>query len=126
MSPNIQRPRTLRPTGDFMRRAGFACFAVATGSTILTLALLAEAVSIRGVVQDGSKEPVAGAAVYLVPAADVAKLARPPSIEIRKDVPNDEPLEDSLAANRDRYAKGTTDATGAFTISGVAHRKYLV
>jgi len=111
-----------------MRKSGCTWFAVAAAWAILALAPVAEAatVAVRGVVQDGSKQPVAGAAVYLVPAADVAKLAKPPSIEIRKDVPNDEPLEDSLAANRDRYAKGTTDATGAFTISGVADGKYFV
>jgi hypothetical protein len=95
---------------------------------MLALAWLAEAkvVTVKGVVQDGSKQPVAGAAVYLVPAADVAGLAKPPSIEIRKDVTNDEPMEDNLAANRDKYLKGTTDRNGAFTISGVADGKYFV
>ncbi len=111
-----------------MRRGGLTWFAVAAASAILALAPLAEAkaVTVRGAVQDGSKQPVAGAVVYLVPAADVAKLAKPPSIEIRKDVPNDEPMEDNLAANRDRYLKGTTDKNGAFTIAGVADGKYFV
>ncbi len=99
-----------------------------TAGMILALAQSAAAkpVTVRGVVQDGSKQPVAAAAVYLVPAADVARLAKPPSIDIRKDVPNDEPMEDNLAANRDTYRKGTTDRTGAFTISGVADGKYFV
>jgi hypothetical protein len=102
--------------------------AAATGSAILTLAPAAEAktLTVKGVVQDGSKQPVAAAVVYLVPAGDVAKLAKPPSIEIRKDVSNDEPMEDNLAANRDKYLKGTTDKNGAFTISGVADGKYFV
>ncbi len=107
----------------------FTWAAVVTASVILTLLATTgakAAVTVNGVVQDGSKQPVAGAAVYLVPAADVVKLAKPPSIEIRKDVPNDEPMEDNLAANRDRYAKGTTDKNGAFTISGVADGKYFV
>jgi hypothetical protein len=111
-----------------MRKGACTWVAVATASGLLALAPLAEAktVTVRGVVQDGSKQAVAGAAVYLVPAADVAKLAKPVSIEIKKDVPNDEPLEDSLAANRDKYAKGTTDKSGGFTISGVADAKYFV
>lgn len=81
---------------------------------------------VKGVVQDGSKQAVAAAVVYLVPAGDVAKLAKPPSIEIRKDASNDEPMEDNLAANRDTYRRGTTDKNGAFTISGVAAGKYFV
>jgi len=111
-----------------MRNRGSMWVVVATGSTILALAPVAgaKAATVRGAVQDGSKQSVAGAAVYLVPAADVAKLAKAPSIEIRKDVPDDEPLEDSLAANRARYPKGTTDKNGAFTISGVADGKYFV
>jgi predicted CXXCH cytochrome family protein len=101
---------------------------VAAAAAVLALALLteAEAVTIRGIVQDGSKQPVVGAAVYLVPSADVARLAKAPSIEIRKDVPNDEPMEDNLAANRDKYLKGTTGKDGAFAIPGVADGKYFV
>ena len=111
-----------------MRTLAVTWLAVGTGSAVLTLAPLAEAqtLTVRGAVQDGSKEAVAGATVYLVPAADVAKLAKQPSIEIRKDVPNDEPMEDSLAAGRDKYLKGTTDRNGSFSISGVADGKYFV
>ena len=102
--------------------------AIAAAVLIVALASLAEAkaVTVTGTVHDGSKQPVAGAAVYLVPAADVVKLAKPPSIEIRKDVPNDEPMDDNLAMNRDTYHKGTTDRSGAFTVSGVADGKYFV
>lgn len=111
-----------------MREREFAWAAAATLAAILAFAPPAESkvVTVRGVVQDGSKQGVAGAAVYLVPAADVARLAKPPSIEIRKDVPNDEPMEDTLAANRDKYSRGTTDKNGTFTISGVAEAKYFV
>jgi hypothetical protein len=110
-------------------RNAFTRSALVTASVILTLLAATDAkaaAAIKGVVQDGSKQPVAGAVVYLVPAADVLNLAKPPSIEIRKDVPNDEPMEDNLAANRDRYAKGTTDKNGAFTISGVPDGRYFV
>jgi len=81
---------------------------------------------VKGVVQDGSRQAIPAAVVYLIPAGDVAKLAKPPSIEIRRDAPNDEPMEDNLAANRDTYRQGTTDRNGAFTISGVAAGKYFV
>jgi hypothetical protein len=69
---------------------------------------------------------VAGAAVYLVPAADVEKLRKEASIEIRANVDNDEPMEDTLATGRDKYRKGVTDQTGAFTISEVEGGKYFV
>jgi predicted CXXCH cytochrome family protein len=100
---------------------------VAATAVVLAVAPLAAATAatVRGVVQDGSKQPVAAAVVYLVPASDVAKLWTSPSMEIRKDVPNDEPMEDNLAANRDRYARATTDAKGTFTITGVPDGKYF-
>lgn len=97
--------------------------------TINTLAFDAaaqKAVAIKGVVRDGSQQAVAKATVFLIPAEDVAKLAKPPSIEIRKDVANDEPMEDNLAANRDRYRSAVTNQKGAFTISKVAQGKYFV
>jgi predicted CXXCH cytochrome family protein len=82
--------------------------------------------AVAGTVQDGSKQPVAGATVYLVPAAEVAKLAKAPSIEIRRDVDNDEPMEDTLATNRDKYQQGKTDQKGAFSIAKVVDGKYFV
>lgn len=81
---------------------------------------------VKGTVQDGSKQVVAGATVYLVPAADVEKLHKQPSIEIRANVDNDEPMEDTLVTGRDKYQKGTTDPKGAFTIGQVAEGKYFV
>src|SRR3972149_1787202 len=99
-----RRSRPSRPVEGLMRKSGCTGFAVAAAWAILALAPVAEAatVAVRGVVQDGSKQPVAGAAVYLVPAADGAKLAKPPAIEIRKARPTGQA------------------AAGAFTISGVA------
>ena len=47
-------------------------------------------------------------------------------IEIKRDSKNDEPLEDSLAANRDKYTKAITDAKGNFTIAKIADGKYFV
>ena len=86
----------------------------------------AAAATVRGAVSDGSKQPIANATVYLVPAADVEKLAKPPSIEIKRNSPNDEPMEDNLAANRDKYQKGMTDKKGNFSIRKVANGKYFV
>ncbi|MFZ5762379.1 MAG: cytochrome c3 family protein [Thermodesulfobacteriota bacterium] len=111
-----------------MKAMGVARLVCVTAATVLAVAPTATAKegAVRGVVKDGSQQAVAGAMVYLVPAADVVKLGKAPSIEIRKDVPNDEPLEDNLATGRDKYAKGTTDKKGAFTIGKVADGKYFV
>ena len=97
-------------------------------AAIIAFAQLAasQEMPVKGVVQDGSSQAVEGAAVYLVPAADVEKLRKEPSIEIRANVDNDEPMEDTLATGRDKYPKGITDQTGAFTISAVEEGKYFV
>ena len=104
-------------------------FALVAACGLLSFAPVAEAkkgaAMVKGVVQDGSKQPVAGAAVFLIPAGDVEKLAKAPSIEIKKDTPNDEPMEDNLANNRDKYQKGMTDKKGNFSIK-VADGKYFV
>lgn len=83
-------------------------------------------VLIKGMVSDGSRQPVANATVYLVPADDVAKLAKAPSIDIKKNVPNDEPLEDNVAANRDKYLKGITNTLGSFSIKNVPNGKFFI
>lgn len=112
-----------------MKSYGFARFALLAACGLLSFVPLAEAkkgeAMVKGVVQDGSKQPVAGAAVYLIPAADVEKLAKAPAIDIKKDTPNDEPMEDSLATNRDKYQKGMTDKKGKFSVK-VADGKYFV
>lgn len=96
-------------------------------TAILAMAPLgAWAQSIKGTVLDGGKRAVASATVYLVPAADVAKLGKAPSKDIRRDVGDDEPMEDSLATNRDKYPNGVTNSKGQFTIAKAAAGKYFV
>lgn len=113
-----------------VKQCGFTRLLLAAACGLLLLAPLAEAKkeapAVKGVVRDGSKQPIANAAVYLIPAADVEKLGKAPSIEIKRNTPNDEPMEDSLAANRDKYAKGTTSKTGNFAIPKVKDGKYFV
>lgn len=96
---------------------------------LISAAFSAEAakagLTVKGTVTDASGAKVAKAAVYLIPAADVEKLASTP-IEIKKGSTNDEPLEDALAAGKDGYMKAETDKAGAFKISGVAKGRYFV
>jgi hypothetical protein len=68
---------------------------------------------------------VANATVWLIPAGDVAAMGKTP-IEIKKDSPNDEPLEDNLAANRGRYLKAKSNANGEFSVADVPGGKYFV
>src|SRR3972149_6619287 len=74
----------------------------------------AAATTVKGAVTDGSKQPIAGAAVYLIPAADVEKLGKASPIDRKINSPNDEPMEDTLAPNRDKYHRGMTDRRGNF------------
>lgn len=84
-----------------------------------------ESALFKGVVQDASGQPVAGATVFLIPSTDVEAMAKNPP-EIKKDSPNDELFEDNLAANRDKYLKTTTDKKGYFRIAKVAEGNYFV
>ena len=86
----------------------------------------AAAVAVKGAVSDGSKQPIANAAVYLIPAADVVNLGKASPINRKINSPNDEPMEDTLAPNRDKYQKATTDGKGNFSIPKVADGKYFV
>lgn len=110
---------------NFQLKVGLArMFATAV---LALVPLLAWAQTVKGTVTDGSGDrAVASATVYLVPAADVAKLGKAPSGVIRRNVDDDEPMEDSLANNRDKYAHGVTNARGAFKIDKVAAGKYFV
>jgi len=47
-------------------------------------------------------------------------------IEIKKDAKNDEPLEDNLAANRERYLKAKSGAAGEFSVAAVPSGKYFL
>lgn len=82
-------------------------------------------VTVKGVVEDVSGQKVGNATVWLIPAADVVAMAITP-IEIKKDATNDEPLEDNLAANRDRYFKAKSSAKGKFSVAGVTGGKYFL
>ncbi|MBI5330462.1 MAG: hypothetical protein HZB71_07610 [Betaproteobacteria bacterium] len=81
--------------------------------------------AIKGVVQDRDGRKVANATVWLIPAADVAAMGKTP-IEIKKDAKNDEPLEDNLNANRERYAKGKSGPDGEFNVVGETGGKYFL
>ncbi len=74
--------------------------------------------TVKGVIEDRDGTKVANATVWLIPAGDVAAMGKTP-IEIKRDARNDEPLEDNLAANRDRYLKGKSGADGSFSVAGV-------
>ena len=101
-------------------------FLVAMGVSILAVTpAMAAGVTVNGVVKDGSKQAVANATVYLIPAADVAAMAKT-AMEIKKNAANDEPMEDSLAANKDKYKKGVSGKQGNFTIKDVAEAKYFL
>jgi predicted CXXCH cytochrome family protein len=82
--------------------------------------------TVKGAVMDASKQPVAKAVVFLVPASDVAALYRKPPFDVVRNSPNDEPFEDTLAANKDKYLRGTTNTKGAFSISKVPEGKWFV
>ena len=109
---------------NIRKGTSFFRLAVAALAALAPLGVWAQAIS--GTVMDGGKRAVSGATVYLVPAADVAKLAKAPSFNIRRNVDNDEPMEDNLAVNRDKYAQGVTDGKGAFTIAGAGSGKFFV
>lgn len=80
---------------------------------------------LNGVVQDASGQKIEKAVVYLIPAADVEAMAKKP-VEVKQNSSNDEPLEDNLAANIDKYKKGTTGKNGSFKISGIGTGKYFI
>ena len=106
---------------------GVALMLAAMGGLALaaTPAPAAKGSVVKGVVKDASKQTVAQATVYLIPAADVAAMAKT-TMEIKKNAANDEPMEDSLAANKDKYKKGVSDKQGTFNIADVADGKYFV
>jgi hypothetical protein len=85
---------------------------------------------VSGIVEDGNPKlkvvhKVADATVWLIPATDVAAMAKTP-IEVKRDAKNDEPLEDNLAANRASYLKAKTSAKGEFNFENVPGGNYFV
>lgn len=111
-----------------MKRIGNPSWLSMIAAATFALAPLqqAGAQAVSGTVKDAGNQAVSGATVYLVPAADVAKLQKAPSFQIRRNADDDEPMEDDLAANRDKYAQGITDANGAFNIPKVGNGKFFV
>jgi len=101
-----------------------------SGAVVALLGLAASAgtyaQAITGKVMDGGKRAVSGATVFLVPAADVAKMKKAPSFNIRRDVDDDEPMDDNIAARGDKYAQAETDSGGAFSIPNAPAGKYFV
>lgn len=101
---------------------------IQTASVVLGACLAAaplHAATIKGVVEDADGTRVPNATVWLIPAADVAAMAKTP-VEVKRDSTNDEPLEDSLAANRSGYPKGTSDASGAFAVEAAPDGRYFL
>lgn len=85
---------------------------------------VAAGTTVSGVIKDASKQVVAKATVYLIPAADVEAMAKT-ALEVKKNAANDEPMEDSLAANKEKYKQGVSDKQGNFKITDVADAKYF-
>jgi len=86
----------------------------------------AAATTVKGAVTDASKQPIGAATVYLIPSADVVNLGKGSPINRKVNSPNDEPMEDTLESNRDKYARATTDRKGNFSVANVADGRYFV
>jgi predicted CXXCH cytochrome family protein len=82
--------------------------------------------SVKGTVKDASGQVIENATVFLVPASDITALYQKPPFEIVEDSPNDEPFDDNIAANRNKYLNGITDNQGNFTIGNVPEGKFFV
>ncbi len=103
---------------------GLKGMAIAAVLALSPLAASAQAIS--GTVSDGGKQAIGGATVYLVPAADVAKLRKAPSFNIRRNADDDEPMEDNIAAHGDKYQQAVTNGSGEFSIANAVAGKYFV
>ena len=106
--------------------SGFRWSGLAAAAVLALAPLGALAQAISGTVTDGGKQAVSGATVYLVPAADVAKMKKAPSFNIRRDVNDDEPMDDNIAANGDKYLHAETDGKGEFSIANAPAGKWFV
>ncbi len=80
---------------------------------------------LKGVVKDASGQAIEKAAVYLIPSYDVEAMGKT-TLEVKRNSPNDEPLEDNLAANIDKYKNASTDKKGSFKITGIPDGKYFI
>ena len=103
---------------------GVLSFLVSMGVSLLASWPAVAGTTIHGVIKDASKQVVPKATVYLIPATDVAAMAKA-QMEVKKNAANDEPMEDNLAANKDKYKKGVSDKQGIFKIADVDDAKYF-
>lgn len=84
-----------------------------------------------GFVVDTAREPVAGATVYLVPASaiptePIVLMNGADGMDANRASALDEPLEDTIAAQGDTFAKAVTDANGVYRITAVPAGSYYV
>ena len=86
-----------------------------------------EPAGVVGFVRDTAGDPVVGAKVYLVPSEDIptAPLTLT-DIAAERASTDDEPLEDTIAANGSGYTQATTDANGQYRITTVATGSYFI
>jgi predicted CXXCH cytochrome family protein len=82
-----------------------------------------ETAGVVGLVTDRSGATVTDGIVYFVPVADVAAL---PATTIAVGSTNDEPLEDTIAANGATYPKATVGADGRYALPTLAAGSYFV
>ncbi|MBL0142426.1 MAG: hypothetical protein IPP91_10115 [Betaproteobacteria bacterium] len=106
--------------------SGMGITSIAATAILVFTPLGASAQAIGGTVTDGGRQAISGATVFLVPAADVAKMKKAPSFNIRRDVDDDEPMDDNIAANGDKYQHAETDGKGEFSFPSAAAGKYFV
>jgi hypothetical protein len=80
---------------------------------------------LSGTVKDGAGQAIERATVYLVPSADVEAMGKTP-LEVKRNSPNDEPLDDNVAANIDKYKRGVADKKGNFRIADIPEGRYFI
>ncbi|MCC6527703.1 MAG: hypothetical protein IT373_33970 [Polyangiaceae bacterium] len=76
-----------------------------------------------GLVSDVSDAPLAAGTVYFVPVADVVAL---PPTTVAVDSPDDEPLEDVIAANGASYQQATVGADGRYALDTLTAGDYFI
>ncbi|PJB36941.1 MAG: hypothetical protein CO108_22155 [Deltaproteobacteria bacterium CG_4_9_14_3_um_filter_63_12] len=76
-----------------------------------------------GWVTDTANLPAAGGTLYFVPAADVLAL---PATTVAVDSTNDEPLEDTIAANGASYQQALIDSNGFYELQTLSAGTYFV
>jgi predicted CXXCH cytochrome family protein len=101
------------------------CIGLFALAFIVNGAQAAGAAGLKGTVQDLSGHMIEKATVYAIPAEDVAAMGKTP-LEVKVNSSNDEPLEDNLAANIDKYAKATTDKKGKFSFKKAPAGKFFL